>query len=169
MFVLRYERPEDISGIHKVHEAAFGTKAEADLVDTLRNRDAHIISIIAIEDTKIIGHILFSPVTIENDGSFIPVLGLAPMAVLPEYQRKGVGSKLVEMGLDECLKKDCAAVIVLGHPEYYPRFGFTPSVKYNIRSEYDVPPEVFMVKELRSGALTGISGIAKYHEAFAEL
>ena len=137
MFELRYERPEDISGIRKVNEAAFETNSEADIVDSLRNKDAHIISIVAIDDTKIIGHILFSPVTIESDKSIIPVLGLAPMAVLPEYQRKGVGSKLVEMGLDECLKKDCKAVVVLGYPEYYPRFGFVPSVEYNIRSEYN--------------------------------
>ena len=169
MFELRHERPEDISDIRKVNKAAFETKAEADLVDSLRIKDAHIISIVAIDDTKIIGHILFSPVTIESNESIIPVLGLAPMAVLPEYQRKGVGSKLVEMGLNECLKKDYKAVVVLGYPKYYPRFGFVPSVEYNIRSEYDVPPEVFMVKELRSGALTGISGIAKFHESFAEL
>lgn len=169
MLELRYEKPEDILDIRKVHEAAFETKAEADLVDALRDKDAHMISIVAIEDNKIVGHILFSPVTIEADGSIVTILGLAPMAVLPECQRKGIGSKLVEKGLEEGRKRGYTAAVVLGHPEYYPRFGFAPSVKYNIRSEYDVPHEVFMVKELRSGALAGISGIAKYHEAFAEL
>jgi putative acetyltransferase len=169
MFDIRYEKSQDIADIRRVHQSAFETRAEADLVDALRDKKAHIISIVAIMDTAIVGHILFSPVTLETDGRTVTLLGLAPMAVLAEYQGKGIGSKLVEKGLAESRIKRYPAVVVLGHPGYYPRFGFLPSVNYSITSEYDVPPDVFMIKELTPGVLAGISGIAKYHDAFAQL
>ncbi len=165
---IRYEKPEDISTIRRVNETAFETGTESDLVDVLRDKKAHIISMVAAEDNRIVGHILFSPVALTAEGSETTLLGLAPMAVLPEYQKQGIGSKLVENGLEESRRKGYPAVVVLGHPDYYPRFGFVPSRKYNITSEYDVPPEVFMVLELQSGALSDLAGIAKYHEAFAE-
>lgn len=167
MFEYRYERPEDISAIRHVHLAAFETKTEANLVDSLRDHDEHMISMVALEFNKIVGHILFSPVTIATGGSVATLLGLAPMAVLPEYQRQGVGSSLVEKGLDECVKKDFPAVVVLGYPLFYRRFGFVSSIKYGIISEYDVPPDVFMILEMHPGALNGIYGTAKYHNAFA--
>ena len=166
---IRYEKPQDISAIRRVNEAAFETGTESDLVDALRDKKAHIISMVAEKENRIIGHILFSPVTLTVEGSEITLLGLAPMAVFPEYQKQGIGSKLVEDGLEESRRKGYPAVVVLGHPDYYPRFGFVPSQKYNITSEYDVPPEVFMVLELQPGALSDLSGIAKYHGAFAEL
>ena len=169
MFTIRHEQPQDILEIRKVHEAAFKSQAEADLVDTLRDKKVHAISMVAVGDNRIVGHILFSPVTVETDGSTVALLGLAPMAVLAAYQRKGIGSKLVEKGLAESRAKGYPAVVVLGHPGYYPRFGFVPSIKYNITSEYDVPSDVFMIKELQPGVLAGISGIAKYHKAFAGL
>ena len=167
--IIRYEKPQDISAIRRVNEAAFETSSEADLVDALRDKKAHVISMVAEQENRIIGHILFSPVTLTAKGSKAIWLGLAPMAVLPEYQKQGIGSKLVEKGIEESRRKGYPAVVVLGHPEFYPRFGFRPSHTYNITSEYDVPPEVFMVLALQSGALRGLSGIAKYHEAFAEL
>lgn len=166
---IRHERPQDISAIRKVNEAAFETGTESDLVDALRDKKAHVISMVAEKEDRIIGHILFSPVTLTAEGLEVTLLGLAPMAVLPEYQNQGIGSKLVENGLEESRRKGYPAVVVLGHPDYYPRFGFVPSQKYNISTEYDVPPEVFMVLELQSGALSGLSGIANYHGAFAEL
>ena len=166
---IRYEKPGDISAIHRVNEAAFETGAESDLVDALRDKKAHIISMVAEKENRIIGHILFSPVTLTAEGSEVTLLGLAPMAVLPGYQKQGIGSKLVDNGLEESRRKGYPAVVVLGHPDYYPRFGFVPSRKYSITSEYDVPPEVFMIIELQPGILAGKSGIAKYHEAFAEL
>jgi putative acetyltransferase len=97
------------------------------------------------------------PVTLKAAGSKVTLLGLAPMAVLPEYQKQGVGSKLVEKGLEESRRKVYPAVVVLGHPDYYPRFGFVPARKYNITSEYDVPPEVFMIIELQPDVLAGKS------------
>jgi putative acetyltransferase len=166
---IRYEKSGDISSIRKVNQAAFETGTESDLVDALRDKNADVISMVAEKENRIVGHILFSPVTLTAAGSEVTLLGLAPMAVLPEYQNQGIGSKLVEMGLDECRRKGYPAVVVLGHPDYYPRFGFVPSQKYNISSEYDVPAEVFMVLELQSEALNGLAGIARYHEAFAEL
>jgi putative acetyltransferase len=169
MFEFRHEHSQDIAGIRKVHESAFETRAEADLVDALRDIKAHIISLVAVRGARIVGHILFSPVTLEAEGRTVTLPGLAPMAVLAQYQRKGIGSKLVEKGLKECRAKSYPAVAVLGHPAYYPRFGFVPSIKYNITSEYDVPHDVFMIKELQPGVLAGISGIAKYHAVFADL
>ena len=167
--VIRHEMPDDIPEIRKVNAAAFDTNAEAGLVDALRDKGATLLSLVALLRNTIVGHILFSSVIIESKTSNFPVVGLGPMAVLPEHQRKGIGSKLVEAGLGGCLSQGHQAVVVLGHPQFYPRFGFVPSTQYSITSEYDVPPEVFMVKELRQGALAGHSGIAKYHHLFNEL
>ena len=169
VFDFRNEKLQDIAAIRKVHESDIENRAEADLVDALRDKKADLISIVATMDARIVGHILFSPVTLDTDGRTVTLLGLAPMAVLAEYQGKGIGSKLVEKGLAESRIKRYPAVVVLGHPGYYPRFGFVPSVNSGITSEYDVPPDVFMIKELTPGVLAGISGIAKYHDAFAQL
>lgn len=119
-------------------------------------------------DEQIVGHILFTEVELEN--SDIKITGLAPMAVKPEFQKKsGIGSLLVRQGLEECIKNGYKAVVVLGHPNCYPKFGFIPSVKFGIKSEYDVPDEVFMVKEFVEDSLDGFSGIVKYHEEFNKL
>jgi putative acetyltransferase len=166
---IRSELPDDIAKIRKVNEAAFDTNAEADLVEGLREADAISLSLVAILKKIIVGHILFSPVVIESKDSILHVVGLGPMSVLPEHQRQGIGSKLVVAGLEMCLSQDQPAVVVLGHPEFYPRFGFVPSRQYSITSEYEVPPEVFMIRELRQGALAGQAGIAKYHQLFNEL
>jgi len=166
--IIRSEMPNDIVMIRKVNEAAFDTRAEAILVDGLRDEGAISISLVAILKEKIIGHILFSPVVIESENSSLHVVGLGPMSVLPEHQCRGIGSKLVVAGLELCRSRGQPAVVVLGHPEFYPRFGFVPSRQYAITCEYAVPPEVFMIKELRQGALAGQTGIAKYHQLFNE-
>lgn len=167
MFI-REERGIDAEAIRAVNLAAFGTDAEADLVDALRRLATPLISLVAEVDAKIAGHILFSPVTLVSDpGVFL--MGLAPMAVVPSRQRQGVGSRLVCEGLERCSQINAAGVVVLGHPEYYPRFGFLPAIRLSLRSEYDVPDEVFMVRELRKGALEGLSGTIRYHPVFAEL
>ncbi len=164
---VRSEQTGDIRSIRKVNLDAFETDAEANLVDALRNSGIDLISLVAEENGDIIGHILFSPVTID-DFPEIKIMGLGPMAVVPEWQRKGIGAKLVNKGLRTCQESGYKAVVVLGHPEYYPRFDFKPSVEFGIYSEYDVPKEVFMVKELRQGALDKVTGTVKYHEAFDE-
>jgi len=145
---------------------AFDTDAEANLVDILRKSGTPIISLVAEEKGKLVGHILFSSVTLSENKRNISIAGLGPMAVLPERQNQGIGSRLVEVGLKECERSSYEAVIVLGHPDYYPRFGFLPSVNYGIKSEFDVPEEVFMVKEIHAGALDDCSGAIRYHHAF---
>ena len=173
MIIIRNEMLEDIDAIRIVVEKAFGTAEEAILVDRLRDAGKATISLVATEDEQIIGHILFSPVTIEsnktqaNDSS-VAAIGLAPLAVLPEFQNRGVGSLLTRAGLDECRKAGYECVVVLGHPHYYPRFGFVPSVRYQIKSEYDVSDETFMILELKEGVLQNQSGIAKYQPEFNE-
>ena len=164
---IRKEKPKDISKIQQINFLAFKTDAEADLVDRLRKSAVPIISLVAEIDNEIVGHILFTPMT--SDKFDIKIAGLAPMAVLPEYQNKGIGSALVEKGLEYCADEKYEAVAVLGHPNYYPKFGFIPSTRFDLISEYDVPKEVFMVKELVSNSLSKVSGVIKYHEEFGEL
>jgi len=165
---VRPESPSDSEPIRRVHEAAFGTKVEADLVDLLRGQAAPIVSLVAEEDGSVVGHILFSPVTLP-DHADLTIMGLAPMAVRPDRQRRGVGSTLVTAGLEACRAFDTHAVVVLGHATYYPRFGFVPASRLGIRSEYDVPDEVFMAMELQPRALAGRSGTVRYHPAFGTL
>ena len=137
--IIRAERPEDVQEIRDINIEAFDTEAEANLVEVLRNSGIPLISLVAEEGGGLIGHILFSPVTLEDGKSSLSIAGLAPMAVLPNWQNKGIGSKLMEEGLRHCKHFGYAAVVVLGHPGYYPRFGFVPSVNYGMKSEYDVP------------------------------
>ena len=162
---IRFEQINDIEQINNVHLIAFETDTEANIVDALRNAGVVLISLVAEKNGEIIGHILFSPVTLDGDTK---IMGLAPMAVLPNWQGKGVGAKLINEGMKACEKAGYEAVVVLGHPDYYPRFGFEPSVNFKINSEYDVPPEVFMVKELKKGALKDKTGTVKYHQIFNE-
>lgn len=164
---IRKETTNDITKIHQIYSTAFETNAEADLVDRLRDSGVPIISLVAEVDGKLLGHILFTPMIMDNFD--IKIAGLAPMAVLPDYQNKGIGSALIKIGLEYCAKENYAAVAVLGHPNYYPKFGFVPSTRFDIISEYDVPKEVFMIKELKRDSLSRISGIVKYHEEFSKL
>ncbi len=169
MINVREERPEDFEAVRRVNELAFGQPQEAALVESLRAvADPHI-SLVAEVEGQVVGHIFFSPVTIESERETQEALGLAPMAVLPEFQGRGVGSRLVREGLEECLKRGHEVVFVLGHPEYYPRFGFEPTQPRGITCEYAVPEEVFMLKELREGALAGRTGVVKYHEEFGKV
>lgn len=167
--IVRAEKTEDRDDIHGVNELAFGRPDEAELVDALRANASPTISLVAVVDEQLAGHIFFSPVTVESDGGVFTAMGLAPMAVLPEHQNQGIGSRLVREGLRECRRLGHDIVFVLGHPKYYPRFGFAPSSLKGLRSEYDVPDEVFMVSELVPGALGGRRGLVKYHPEFAKV
>lgn len=164
--VIRQERPEDIPLIWRVNAAAFGRAAEAELVDALREQGAALISLVAEEAGEIVGHILFSPVSIEADEGTQTAVALGPMGVLPAYQGRGIGSRLVTAGLEACRSAGHGVVIVLGHPGFYPRFGFVPAVRHGIRWERDVPDEVFMVAELLPGALEGVGGVVHYRPEF---
>lgn len=163
---IREEQLSDIEKIYQVNTEAFETKAEADLVNALRNSGCNYISLVAEIESKIVGHILFTPVELTENKNNLKIMGLAPMAVVSQFQKNGIGSKLVNAGLEICKSQGYEAVVVLGHPAYYPKFGFVPSVNYSIKSEYDVPAGVFMVLELAPEALKGHKGIIKYHEEF---
>jgi putative acetyltransferase len=167
--IIRPEQPDDHQSIRYINTQAFDTEAEADLIDELLKSGIPLISLVAEENGEIVGHILFTPVTLEGNSPSLPLAGLAPMAVRADWQKRGVGSMLVKEGLNRCKKSGYGAVVVLGHPDYYPRFGFSPSVNYGITSEYDVPVEVFMVKELHDGALDDCTGTIKYHKAFGNI
>jgi putative acetyltransferase len=162
---IRAEADTDRAAIHAVNTAAFETSAEADLVDALRAKAGPLISLVAEVDEQIVGHILFSAVSLAQHPE-LNLMGLGPMAVLPTHQRQGVGSALVREGLRRCKQRGSQAVVVVGHPEYYPRFGFVPASKYGVRCEYDVPDNVFMLVELVAGTLRGASGLIRYDEAF---
>ncbi|REJ79360.1 MAG: N-acetyltransferase [Acidobacteria bacterium] len=164
---IRPETENDIAAIHAVNIAAFEADAEANLVDLLREQADPFISLVAEREGEIVGHIAFSPVN-HSDQAELSLLGLGPMAVLPGLQNQGIGSKLVLEGLERCRKIEAGAIVVLGHPEYYPRFGFVPASQFGIRSEYDVPDEVFMAMELDKGYLADAVGLVKYHPAFSE-
>jgi putative acetyltransferase len=163
---VRKERPADVEQIRAVNAKAFGRDAEADLVDALRESGVRFLSLVAERDGDIVGHILFTPVELVGGSRDLKLAGLGPMAVTPERQKQGIGSRLVEAGMQACREAGYDAVIVLGHPAYYPHFGFAPASNFGIRSEYRVPDEVFMLLELNPGALEGNQGLVRYHDAF---
>lgn len=165
---IRLEKEEDKAAVQTVNESAFDSEVEAGLVAVLREQARPVISLVADDGGTIVGHIMFSPVELHGHPGLM-LMGLAPMAVVPGHQRKGIGSALVRKGLEECKRLGFYAVVVLGHPDYYPRFGFLPSTQFGIKSEYDVPEDVFMVRELQSGYLGGSNGTIKYHGAFGNL
>lgn len=167
MIEIRTERPEDIGAIREVNERAFGGPAEAMLVDLLRAANKAVVSLVAQWDDRVVGHILFSPVTVANSPESFRAAGLAPMSVLPEYQNQGIGSQLVRDGMAACCEDGFDIVVVLGHVPFYPRFGFVPAERHGLSNEYGAS-DAFMVLELKSGALTGISGLVKYSHEFRE-
>lgn len=166
--LIRAEKENDRDAVYAVNASAFETPSEANLVDALLEQAQPVVSLVAEDNGEVVGHIMFSPVSL-SDYPDLKVMGLAPMAVAPEHQRKGIGSALVRAGLEQCEQLGYAAVVVLGHPEYYPRFGFSPSSRFGIYSEYEVPEDVFMAMELQLGALSGKTGRVKYHAAFSNV
>ena len=167
--IIREEQSRDVAAIRRVTLDAFDGSAEADLVDTLRANGRFKLSLVAELDGEVIGHILFTVVTIEDADPLPRALGLAPLAVLSEFQRKGVGSALMRRSLERCRDLGHDAIVVVGHPEYYPKFGFLPASRYGLRCEYDVPEDVFMALELRAGALQGSGGLVRYQPEFGEM
>jgi putative acetyltransferase len=163
---VRAERDGDAPAIHRVVDRAFGRANEAALVDALRGHAQPRVSLVATVEDEIIAHVLLTPVTIEVAPASL-TMGLAPLAVAPEHQRRGVGSRLVRDGLDACRALDCALVFVLGEPAYYRRFGFEPAHRYDLRGEYDAPADAFMVIELIAGALRGARGLVRYRTEFS--
>lgn len=165
----RCELPADREAIHLVETAAFGRAGEALLVDALRAGGALSFSAVAEVDDKIVGHVALSPIQIEAEHGKFEALALAPMAVLPEWQRKGIGSALLWWSLDECRQAGHKLVIVVGHPQYYPRSGFVPALPLGIRCPSEVPNNALMLLELQPGALAGHKGMVRYRPEFDSL
>ena len=166
MAIIREESPNDRAAVREVNIRAFGQAVEADLVDALRENSAGLLSLVAVKDGQVVAHILFSPATIGADDNTVEGMGLAPMAVLPDYQQQGIGSELVRAGIARLTSTACPFVIMRGHPHYYPRFGFEPASRRGIRSEWEVPDEAFMILVLDDELMRELSGVARYRPAF---
>jgi putative acetyltransferase len=161
---LRFEEPADRPHIYRIVREAFGRDDEAKLVDLLRETTPpeQFISLVAEVGGTLAGHILFSPIMIENT----PAIALAPVAVLPGSQKRGVGTALIRAGLDVCRKRGHRIAVVVGHAEYYPRFGFTSARAFGLEAPFPVRDEVFLAMELVPGALRGVRGMVRYPGAF---
>ena len=168
MLTIRPETPGDQASIHYVNQEAFGRNQEADLVDKLRERGVLTVSLVAVQEAAVVGHIAFSPVEIASEKSSFGALALAPVAVLPAHQNKGIGSQLVIAGLDECRRLGHEIIVLAGHPNYYPRFGFVRAYAKGIECEFGVPDEAWMIAELKQGALAGRQGKVRFQPEFRE-
>jgi len=169
LLIIRSETPEDRESIGYVNEQAFGRANEAWLVEKLREHGALTVSLVAVQGGEVVGHIAFSPAIVESEYSRFEALTLGPIAVLPAHQRKGIGTKLVSAGLEECRRLGHDLVVLVGHPEYYPRFGFVTAGPRGIACEFEeAPEEAWMVLELRPGALAGKKGTARFRPEFRE-
>jgi putative acetyltransferase len=198
MVTIRKEQSGDAQQIRVVNHRAFGQTEEPDLVDKLRRTCPDAISLVALSEGQIVGHILFTPleiiprcssrksdlgidpdspreiltgltpVIIQTKERIIKGMGIAPMAILPEFQHQGIGSQLVKAGLEAAEKAKNPFVIVLGHPTYYPRFWFVSASRYGVKSEYEnVPDEAFMILVFDQASLKDVSGVAKYRPEFS--
>jgi putative acetyltransferase len=168
MIETRLEAPADHAAIRDVLRTAFPDDCEARLVDLLRERQKVLISLVAATDGRVVGNIVFSPIAIEKAPAGFRGVGLAPVAVLPEHQNRGIGSQLIREGLTQCKQHGYDAVVVLGHPNYYPRFGFQIASAHGLTNEYGAD-EAFMVLELRDGVLGKIRGVVRYTPEFREV
>jgi putative acetyltransferase len=160
---IREERPTDIAAVRHVNSAAFEQDQEANLVDALRSAGAVLLSLVAVVDGEVVGHIFYSPASIGEVGG----AALAPMAVLPDRQHHGIGTQLVETGNRMLKASGCPFVLVVGHPRYYPRFGFVPARPLGITCEWEMPDDVFMVVVFNEVAMRGVTGLAKYRAEFS--
>jgi putative acetyltransferase len=139
---IREEHPDDAAAIRDLNRRAFGQDLEGNIVDALRSNGAILLSLVATLNDRVVGHIMYSAASVNGDASGA---ALGPMAVLPEYQRQGIGSQLVEAGNRKLKAAGCPFIILVGHPSFYPRFGFTLASARGIRCEWEVPDEAFML------------------------
>ncbi|MGG4442875.1 GNAT family N-acetyltransferase [Brevibacillus fortis] len=174
---VRIEQADDYSVTEQVVKSAFANAEfsdhkEHELVSRIRKSDAFIpaLSLVAMdeENQEIVGHILLSKINIRNDYQSVESLALAPVSVLPDYQSKGIGKKLILEALQKAKELGYQSVVVLGHPQYYPKFGFQKASQWGIKAPFEVPDEVFMAMELHENALENVSGVVEYSSAFFE-
>ena len=165
---IREERPADAAAIREVNNLAFGQELEGNIVAALRTNGAAVLSLVATDKGRVVGHIMYSRVMIGGEliGSDLIGAGLGPMAVLPEYQRQGIGSRLVRAGNERLAAEGWPFIVVVGHPEYYPRFGFRPASERGLQCEWEVPDEVFMLLITDEAQMRGVAGLAKYPHEF---
>jgi putative acetyltransferase len=163
---IREERPGDADAVRAVHERAFGRPHEGRLVDLLRQNEATMLSLVAVADGKVVGHIYFSAVLLGPGDEEVVGSGLAPMAVLPELQRTGIGTTLVATAIQMLRVYGCPFIVVLGHPRFYTRFGFVPASRHGVACQWDVPDEAFMMLPLDAATLRGVRGTAQYRDEF---
>ena len=174
-FLIRKEEPADYKAVYNLtekafHDMPFGDHDEQDLVERLRKSDAFIpeLSMVALLDRLIVGHIMLTRNNIKNAGNEFESLTLGPVSVLPEYQRQGIGSRLIRAAMDRARELGYKSVLLVGHEDFYPRFGFVPASRFSIMSPIEVPDPVFMALELEEGGLSGVSGILEYPREFFE-
>ena len=169
--IVRPETEEDHAAISEINELAFGQKNEGELIERLRKTEHFIpeLSLVAVSGDRRVGHILFYPVLIRDGKEPHASLALAPIAVHPDCQRKGVGVRLVQEGISVAKQLGYNSVVVVGHPEYYPMFGFKPASKWDIKAPFEVPDEAFLALELNDGALKDVSGTVEYPEEFNDI
>lgn len=165
--IIRPETAVDAAKVYEVEAAAFGRPAEAELVQKLQQAEIDTISLVALLDETLVGHILFTPVTVKNEAEAFTAVALGPVAVSPNHQNKGIGAALCRAGLAACQQAGYDLAFVLGHSNYYPRFGFMTSTPHHLRCQFDVPDEAFMVLELMPGALKNKRGTVYYHPLFS--
>lgn len=166
---IRPATPADWSAIVDINDSAFEGPDESALIGALERSGRPVISLVALADDLPAGHIFFSPVRIQSAGPAIAAAALAPMAVAPRFQRRGVGSQLVDAGLRECVNQAYQVVVVVGHPHFYRRFGFTPAASLGLASVYSGAGDAFMALELTAGALRGRTGVVEYPAEFASV
>ena len=169
MITVREAQEADYSAVYEIHEAAFGQPAEARLVEALRTDASPQISLVAEREERLVGHVFLSPVTVEGNPPKAGCAGLAPLGVLPEAQRSGVGSALVRDALARCPAAGWSIVFLLGDPAYYARFGFVLAAPRGFRYESERFDAAFQVLALEARALDGASGWVRYHDAFSAL
>ncbi|HKQ70303.1 MAG TPA: N-acetyltransferase [Polyangiaceae bacterium] len=167
---VRHEGPADEAGVRTLNELAFGRTEEANLVDALRRNGGIVLSLVAFRDERIVGHVVFSAVKVETtSGHVVEGVALGPMAVLPELQRTSIGGHLLRLGLAQLSTDGHRFVVVLGHPDYYARFGFEPASSRGLRWAREGHDPSFLAKELAPGGLHGVDGLVRYRPEFDAL
>jgi putative acetyltransferase len=167
MIHIRLETPADIPHIRLVNERAFGQADEADIVDRLRRSDADMISLVADDGVGVVGHLLSTPAAVEAGGREVAGMALGPIAVLPDRQRQGIGSALITAAVEILRERGCPFVVLVGHPEYYPRFGFGRASEYQLTCQWPgVPDDAFMAVILDRNAMRSVSGTVRYRPEF---
>ena len=166
MTQIRVTNPGDEDAIVRVHREAFGRADEAELARRLHARGDTCISLAALAGDEIIGHVFMSPVSVDGRSFTRTPMGLGPVGVLPDHQRGGAGIALCRAGIDACRARGAPFLVVLGHPAYYPRFGFVPAMRFELSFGEMPPRDAFMAMELVPGALTGVKGPVRYGPEF---